>query len=485
MHLNRRSARDERGVVLILVCLSLVVLGMAAAMAIDLGNVNQLHRHAQFTVDDAAISGADLLEQGTDSLSQIVSATEGYIDENWGNVSGGWDSCASAPSGFGAPAGSTENCVTFNGTSTATATAISVELPPQPVPFTVARLGGFVSGSVGASATAVTVPGTSPCALCVLGTSATAPMLELNGSGAFTVTDAGSEAAGITDNSQGDPLTGVPAAEIIGGSGTITAPAIDLVGTAQGTGFHPTPVTGVSPVPDPLGDLAAPTPTSDTIPSACGQINSGNVNLGSTCGSLNIGGNAVVTIGPGNYSSISVGGSATLNLDPGMYFITGAFTVDGSSDTSDPPIVNGFDKTSGVLLYFTCGSTTEVTPCASSGQAGGSLSLTGKASMTLTSYTPSPPNSYTGLSIFYDRNNDSSITQNGTGELAVSGTIYAKSADLSLDGTGTTAAPLNSLIIVNSATISGTAGVSVNYDASQNATVSGTPYLCSTAANNC
>lgn len=479
MHVKRRAERDERGAVAILVSLSLVVLGMSCAMAVDIGNLAQLHRHAQFTVDDAAISGADLLEHGTDSLTQIVSATESYIDENWNNVSSsGWGTCPSAPSGFSAPVGSTENCVTFNGTSTATASAINVEFPPQSVPFTLARLGGFVSGTVEASATAVTVPGTSPCALCVLGTSGTT--LQDTGNATFTVTDTGSSKAGIIVNSPGTPSTNTPAAQITGKSGSITAPQIDLVGNYAGVGYHPTPITGATAVLDPLGDLVAPTPASNTIPSACGTINNGDVLLGSTCGSISIGGNSDVTISPGNYNSISVGGSATLTLTPGTYFITGSFSVFGSTTTDvAPPTV---DESAGVLLYFTCSSNsgTQIAACPSGGQLGeGSLSMTGKASLNLVPQTTGP---YAGLTVFYDRNDNAPLSLVGTSSLSLSGTLYAKSSALSLNGNGST---LSSLIIVNSATISGNDAIGVNYDSSDNATVSGTPYLCSTTANNC
>jgi hypothetical protein len=41
------------------------------------------------------------------------------------------------------------------------------------------------------------------------------------------------------------------------------------------------------------------------------------------------------------------------------------------------------------------------------------------------------------------------------------------------------------MIIVNSASISGNGSIAVNYDKSDNATLQGTPYLCSTTANNC
>src|SRR6516225_5912709 len=226
---------------------------MACAMAVDLGNLAQMHRHAQVTVDDAAISGADMLEQGGYSLTQIVTATEGYVGENWRSIpAAAWNTCPSIPAGFSAPSGSGENCVTFDTSSAATAKAISVEIPPQSVPFTVARLGGFTSGTVEASATAVVVPGVGPCALCLLGPGGLT--LDDTGTGTFNVTDApGSGNAGIIVDSNATP------AAYINGSGTITAPAIGVVGTdaAHHSGtFTPTPTDGVTPVPDPLGGLA-------------------------------------------------------------------------------------------------------------------------------------------------------------------------------------------------------------------------------------
>jgi hypothetical protein len=465
----RRSDRDERGAVVILVSLSLVVLGMACAMAIDVGQLAQLHRHAQTTVDDAAISGADLLEEGTDSLNQIVTATETYIDENWGSVQvAAWGTCPSIPAGFSVPAGSAENCVTFNDASTATATAINVLLPPQSIPFTLARLGGFTSGTVEASATAMVVPGTSPCAICVLGSSGVT--LNDTGSGKFTVTD-GPESgnAGIIVNSPG-----TPAAEITGGSGTITAPAIDVVGTYSSGkgGFTPTPTTGVSPVQDPLGSIVAPTPAPSTIPNRTYSSNSAGGTLpANTYGSISIGGNGSVTIPPGNYSSISVTGSATLILESGSYFITGAFSVGGTGGAN-------VTEAGGVLLYFTCSSGSVIAAC-TSGQAGGSISLTGTGQMDLAPQATGP---YANLTVFYDRNNDAPMNLSGTPNLSLSGTVYAKSSALALNGDGGT---LSSLLVVKSATISGTAGITVNYDASDNAAPPGVPYLCSTTANNC
>ncbi len=478
MHVNRRSERDERGSVAILVALSLVVLSMAGAMSVDFGNMAQLHRHAQTTVDDAAISGADLLEQGTDSLSQIVSATESYIDENWRNLpSSAWNTCPSIPTGFSAPSGSLQNCVTFNGTSTAGATAISVEFPPQSVPFTLARLGGFVSGTVEASAAAVIVPGTSPCALCLLGQSGpNGPALDDIGTGTFTVSDASGN-AGITANSSRSG-SGTNAAAYINGSGTVTAPQIGLVGSYDSKNksgaFQPTPTTPVQPVPDPLGGLPVPTPTSGTtIPSAsyscnsvCGVLPSGMY------GNISLGGGGTLTLPSGNYNNISVIGNSVLTLESGTYFITGAFTVGGTGGAS-------VQEAGGVLLYFQCSSGGQLAACAGGGQAGGSLSLSGTGNLTLAPQTTGP---YAGLTVFYDRNDNSPMTLSGTPGVLFSGTVYAKSSDLALNGNGPA---LASYIIVNSATISGTGSIGVHYDASQNIAPPGAPYLCSTTASNC
>ncbi len=136
-------------------------------------------------------------------------------------------------------------------------------------------------------------------------------------------------------------------------------------------------------------------------------------------------------------------------------------------------------ESGGVLLYFTCSSGSQIAACANGGQSGGSLSLTGSGSVNL---SPQTTGSYAGLTVFYDRNDNAAMTLTGSGGLSFSGTIYAKSSALGLTGSG---GSLASLVVVNSATITGSGSVGVNYNASQNVTPPGTPYLCSTTANNC
>src|SRR5262249_31293393 len=80
----------------------------------------------------------------------------------------------------------------------------------------------------------------------------------------------------------------------ISGNASITAARIDVVGKVSANGkptLSPAPHTGISPIPDPLSTLAAPTSGTDR-------------------GSVNLGGNTALTINPGIYSQITVSGNA-------------------------------------------------------------------------------------------------------------------------------------------------------------------------------
>ena len=53
-----------------------------AALAVDLGNVAQTHQNAQDAADSAAVSGAQLLSDSTETLPKIVTAVEEYVQAN-------------------------------------------------------------------------------------------------------------------------------------------------------------------------------------------------------------------------------------------------------------------------------------------------------------------------------------------------------------------------------------------------------------------
>ncbi len=207
----------------------------------------------------------------------------------------------------------------------------------------------------------------------------------------------------------------------ISGSGTasVTASIIDTVGgyqKASGEAFGPAPSTGVASLADPLAGLATP--------STSGLTNYGSVNL--TTGSQ--------TIKPGIYSSIKVSNSASLTMNAGMYIIEGGgFSVSGSANVSG----------SGVTIYNT-GSN-----CPSTGGTYGNINWSSTGTFSL-----SAPSSgtYAGIVIFQSRDNTQTLSLNVSGKSgsAITGTIYAASAQL-VDG-GTTA--LTGSLIVNLLTVS-------------------------------
>lgn len=204
-------------------------------------------------------------------------------------------------------------------------------------------------------------------------------------------------------------------------SDSITAPQIGVVGGTSGSpqNFHPSPTT-ISPVPDPLINVPVPT---------CASGNpTGHPNI-------SLSGSSSQTLGPGTYQNINLSDQAAVTLQPGVYCITGALnTVDTSSFSG-----------SGVMLFFTCGSYPDAQACASGGQAGGSLTFKGQSVYNVTAPTSG---TYQGLSLFYDRNNNSAITMNDAPTDTFSGTIYAKSSALNVWDRGTVS--VDSLVVVNS-----------------------------------
>ena len=207
----------------------------------------------------------------------------------------------------------------------------------------------------------------------------------------------------------------------IAGSGTasLTASIIDVVGgyqKASGEAFSSSPNTGASSLADPLAGLV--------IPSTSDLTNYGSVNL--TSGSQ--------TISPGVYSSIKVSNSASLTMNAGTYIIKGGgFSVSGSANVSG----------SGVTIY-NAGSN-----CPSTGGTYGSINLSSTGTFNL-----SAPSSgtYAGTLIFQSRDNTQTMSINVSGRSgsAITGTIYAASAQL-VDG-GTT--PITGSLVVNLLTVS-------------------------------
>ncbi len=257
------------------------------------------------------------------------------------------------------------------------------------------------------------------------------------------------------------------AANVTGSSKiTDTGGAINVVGGAakSGTASYSTPlITGAPVLVDPLKSLQTPADRGLTtgLPTKAAVSTSSTQTANLSSGiypSIKAANASVINMAAGNYiiqGALTVTGDATLNLGAGVYVIEGPFTVDSGGK------VNG----TGVTFYFTCsGYPAQVndSSCASPGTAGGYFSQSGGGGTIVKAPTAPANDPYTGLLMFYDRNNTGAtcstgfVTNGSTTGFQATGTIYAADANLCLRGGALTLDTLfvvNELQLANSATV--------------------------------
>lgn len=156
---NRRAGHDERGITLIVVALSLTVLMVSAAFAIDLGAVYSERRSDQNAADAAITSGAvQFLSQ--QSAQAAVTEIVAKVDDDLGRTlaTSDWTGCtdpqplARTASSLGlTPA---TPCISFS----VGFDRVRVQLPDQVIDTTFARVIGITSFSASAFAEATMGP---------------------------------------------------------------------------------------------------------------------------------------------------------------------------------------------------------------------------------------------------------------------------------------------------------------------------------------
>lgn len=211
------------------------------------------------------------------------------------------------------------------------------------------------------------------------------------------------------------------------GSPSIRTPELDLSGGIKYSGSNPNNATvtktGQASTPDPLASVSAP--------SSSGMAVQSNSTLSLSSGST--------TLNPGVYTGgLAISGSASVYLNPGIYYLNGG----GINMTGSSSIVG-----SGVMIYNT---------------GGGTINLSGTGDVSL---NPMTTGTYAGISIFQDRANTASATLSGGSNISNTGTFYFPNATLTLSGTSGTAA-MGAQVIANKLTLSGGAGIEVNYNSS-------------------
>jgi hypothetical protein len=243
----------------------------------------------------------------------------------------------------------------------------------------------------------------------------------INGGGIFSNSTSSGDCPSGEQNGSGDV--------------TVTGGGIDVAGTFRIIGGS----GSVSPAPNelvPQRDLA-----DVPLPDCSGWPDWGGKTI-----------NKPTTLEPGNYTRISISGNVIVYMNPGMYCITGlqGFTTQGGGKLIS---INTGDI-GGVMIYMQRG------PFDIAG--GTEVHLQAPENL-----VDASGQQWAGMLVYADPRNTSDIGIRGNSGTTYTGTIYARSADCELAGTGDTIG-ISSQVVCNSVKLAGTAALTLTYEASQN-----------------
>ena len=304
-----RLRGHERGQVLALAAISLVVVIGFVGLAVDVGMLWTERRHMQTAVDAAAVAGAVALREG-DNVQNA--GTEAATLNSFTNGQNNVTVTINHPPLSGAYAGNSSYVE-------------AVVNQSEPTYFL--RALGYRTVNVSTRAVSGTING--PACMYALDKSKSAA---IGITGNFTI----SAACGVIDDS--DSSSALSAT----GNGTFTATSFGIVGNSSATGnVTISPIDlHIAPAPDPLASKAGP------LVGSCTQQSTNKSGGFSVSGN-----NPVVTVPPGVYpSGITVGGNnATVTFSAGTYgnnitlngntgsvtFNPGQYQNTGTSDSID------------------------------------------------------------------------------------------------------------------------------------------------------
>jgi hypothetical protein len=388
----------ESGQVLVtgVICIGLLMGFMA--VAIDVGLLYRAKRIMQIAADAGAVDGAAELPIG--DWSEAGNA--GAALNGFSNGVNGATVSVNNPPVYGAYAGNSHYVEVIVSES-------------EPVFFM--KVFGYGAMTVTARAVATDVPA-STCIYTLSSASAGSSDSPAGGVYVTGSADLNLPSCGILDDG-----TGSYAVHVTGGA-TLTAEALGIVGTDtvhNGGVLKPSsPVTGMTPVSDPLAGTVSPPPSSD---------------YSSGCSSATYG-TGTYTVGPSSptgyvcYSSFTVSkGSPTINFNPGLYIFNGSGGLNIGSGT----ILNG----TGVTFYFVNGA---------------SFTISNGATANLSAPTSG---AYSGFLFYQDPTDSAADSIVGGSSAGVNGIFYLPDANLTLaNGTSTT---FDVDLVVGSLTMSGNA----------------------------
>jgi hypothetical protein len=363
--LNRLKTED--GQVLVLTGLALMVLLLAVSLGVDVGYLRYQKQQMQKAADAAAIAGAAARIYNGDytDAARNDSAANGFTDGQNGITVTVNNPPASGP---------------FAGNSSYVEAIVA-----QAQPTFFARVGGFTSVNVRGRAVAYGANGKD----CIYALDPNNDPSTFLVDGSVTI----SSACGIVVDS-----TSSSAINKNGVGGSVVASSIGVVGGYVGSGYTPTPTTGIVPVSDPLAGVPAPTHYSTNCSTQTGP-----------------------NFTPDTFCGIRISGSGTYTFAPGLYIILGSgITVTGS------PTISG----TGVTFYLTKDAS----------HAYGGVTMPGSGSVSLSAPTDSSQGGIPGILFFQDRSvavgtSNSGNNFGGSSGSGFVGSMYFPTTALTYKGT--------------------------------------------------
>ncbi|HLY14071.1 MAG TPA: pilus assembly protein TadG-related protein [Candidatus Limnocylindrales bacterium] len=362
---------------------------------------------------------------------------------------------------------------------------VTVKIPPGPetefagIPGTVevninSTRGSFFSGVFG-----MTSQGTGALAVAQNSSGYTLPYsllaLDPTSCGTNKITGTGGVTVGGTVHVDSNCSS---QAVLLSGQGVLTAPECDVVGQVQTSGGATdncaTTPSGVTVFGDPLREL--PAPPLPGAPAAVVKISGGNKPIPAGCPGSNTPATAaspaacafpasysgyVFRLYPGFYPGGLNFAAGTFYLEPGIYWLGGGgYTQNGSGATVTSVAAGGTTLGGGVLFYLSqdpdptiqagCTTTPGGPGCFSGWSMNGSA-----ANLQLIGIASGP---YENMVLFVDRGfANASVSLNGsTTSFSITGTIYAPTALIKVNGSGATS--FSAQIITYDVQVNGSGG---------------------------
>jgi Flp pilus assembly protein TadG len=446
--------QPRAGMTLILFAILAPVLVGIVGLVVDAGLLMAAHRQAQNGADAAAVAAAMDLYRGSTSSTALATANSFLADNGLGvtlALNAGASNALNIPpqsGGYAGLANYVEAVVAVN-----VQTLLIQVLPGvnQTNQITARAVAGWET--VGAGEGAVVLDPTAAPGLAVKSNNS---RLIVNGTVVVN-----SQGSGV--DQYGNAVQGSYAQPAVATSGPNTVPApivatqLQVVGgvdtidniRAYDPAFGPTnfydpsnaerPVFARAPIaPDPLASLPVPSTSNGVKNVYYKYLGGGAWTTANSAQTVKLTDkDQGVVFNPGIYDSISITNNASASFNPGIYVLQGskgnaALTINGT------PTVTG----NGVMFY----------------NPGNGISING-SQITFTPYSNGPNDPFTGLVIYQDRSNGSTMSVAGnSNQLNLTGTVYAKTAQVDLAGTG----KFNAQFIVGSMQISGGATVTIN-----------------------